>query len=304
MSDSQHHSNTAQGHRAPGFLVDTAWLAAHLGCPDLRLFDCSATMQVDPVIQQRVHPEREAFEAAHIPGAHFIDIEADLSDRSHQVHLMLPPRDAFAQAMSTLGVSNDSLVVIYSTSNIWWATRVWWMLRVYGFDNAHILDGGLARWRAEGRALEAGPSAPAAPGRFVASPARRLVAGRDDVLSAIGAPHTRIVNALRPTQYSGEEAPRKGRRGHIESSINVPAGSLLDADSGCLLDDAALQAVFGSAGIEPSQRVIAYCGGGVSASLDVFALTKLGYKDVLLYDASLGEWGSDDSLPMQVEPTA
>ncbi|SDV50699.1 sulfurtransferase [Chitinasiproducens palmae] len=295
-------SQAPVGRIEPGFLVDTDWLAANLDRPDLRLFDCSATMHVDPVIQQRVHPERDAFEAAHIAGARFIDIDAQLSDHDHPVHLMLPPREAFASAMAALGISNDSLVVIYSTGNIWWATRVWWMLRVYGFDHAHILDGGLQKWRAEGRPVATGPSAPPAPGHFTASAPRALVADRQAVLAAIGDAGTRIVNALRPPQYSGAEAPRKGRPGHIASSVNVPAASLLDPATGCLLDDAALRAAFVEAGVTPAQRVVAYCGGGVSASLVVFALTKLAHPDVRLYDASLGEWASDPTLPMQIEP--
>uniref|UniRef100_UPI0020165BB9 rhodanese-like domain-containing protein n=1 Tax=Pandoraea sp. PE-S2R-1 TaxID=1986994 RepID=UPI0020165BB9 len=104
----------------PGFLVSTDWLAAHLDAPELRLFDCSATMVVDPVVKQRVQPERAAFEAGHIPGAQFIDIDAQLSDHDHQFHLMLPPAEAFKDAVEALGISDDSLVVIYSTGSIWW----------------------------------------------------------------------------------------------------------------------------------------------------------------------------------------
>ncbi|QHE91632.1 sulfurtransferase [Pandoraea fibrosis] len=289
----------------PGFLVSTAWLSDHLDDPTLRVFDCSATMVVDPVIKQRVQPERAAFEAGHIPGARFIDIDAQLSDPDHQFHLMLPPPAAFRDAVEALGIGDDSLVVIYSTGSIWWATRIWWMLRVYGFTNAHVLDGGLARWRAEGRALAQGDEASVPRGDFTVAPVRPFVAARADVEQVVRGIEptrlTRLVNALRPSQYSGEELPRKGRPGHIPGSINIPAASLLDADSGRFLDDDGLRERFAAAGIDEQTPVIAYCGGGVSASLVVFALMKLGHANVRLYDASLGEWGSAPELPMQVE---
>lgn len=285
----------------PGYLVNTAWLAENLHRDDLRLFDCSATMVVDPVIKQRVQPERSAFEAAHIPGAQFIDIDAQLSDRHHPIHLMLPPPEAFKSAVEALGIRNDSLVVIYSTGTPWWATRVWWMLRVYGFTNAHLLDGGLAKWQAEGYPVERGPAAAPARGEFSVAQPLPYVAERADVVRALHAPEVRLINALRPAQYSGEELPRKGRPGHIPGSINVSAASLLDAATGQLLDDAGLRARFAAADIGPERAVIAYCGGGVSASLVVFALMKLGHPNVRLYDASLGEWGSAPELPMQVD---
>ncbi|MCI3206489.1 MULTISPECIES: sulfurtransferase [Pandoraea] len=289
----------------PGFLVSTQWLSANLHRPDLRVFDCSATMVVDPVIRQRVQPERAAFEAGHVPGAQFIDIDAQLSDREHRFHLMLPPPAAFKVAVEALGIGDDSLVVIYSTGSIWWATRVWWMLRTYGFTNAHVLDGGLARWIAEGRLVESGEGVireRTARGEFTPAPKRPYVAQREDVEHVVsGDTATRLINALRPAQYSGEELPRKGRPGHIPGSINIPAASLLDADSGCFLDDDALRALFTAAGVDADTPVIAYCGGGVSASLVVFALMKLAHPNVRLYDASLGEWGSAPELPMQLE---
>lgn len=289
----------------PGFLVSTDWLAKNLHRPNLRLFDCSATMVVDPVIKQRVRPERDAFEAAHIPGATFIDIDTDLSDREHRFHLMLPPAEAFKSAVEALGIGDDSLVVIYSTGSIWWATRVWWMLRAYGFANAHVLDGGFARWIAQERQVEQGRGANgrgASADGFTAVLERAYVAAREDVERVVfDGEATRLVNALRPAQYSGEELPRKGRPGHIPGSLNIPAASLLDAGTGRFLDDDALRKHFAAAGIDDQTPVIAYCGGGISASLVVFALMKLQSKDVRLYDASLGEWGSAPDLPMVME---
>jgi thiosulfate/3-mercaptopyruvate sulfurtransferase len=176
------------------------------------------------------------------------------------------------------------------------------MLRVYGFTNAHVLDGGLPRWLAEGRPVETGASPAAlAPGNFTPAAPKPYVANRADMVAAVGAPGVRIINALRPEQYSGAERPRKGRPGHIPSSINVPAASLLDPSTNLLLDDEALRARFVEAGVTGHERVLAYCGGGVSASFIVFALMKLGYSNVLLYDASLAEWACDSALPMQTE---
>lgn len=284
--------------RVPAFLVETEWLARHLDDPGLLVFDCTANMVVDPIVQQRVHAERAAFEAGHIKGAQFIDIDLDLSDKWHRYHLMLPNAADFKRSIERLGVSNDSTVVIYSTGNIWWATRVWWMLRVYGFDHAHILNGSYKKWVAEGRPVETGPSQPRAQGNFVPTPPAPLVASLEDVKAALNDDQTCLINALRPAQFSGEEMPRKGRPGRIPRSISLPAANVLTAD-GRFLEGEALHEVLHNAGVKGGERVITYCGGGVSASAVAFVLMMSGHPDVRIYDASLAEWGSDLSLPME-----
>ena len=288
----------SEGFVHPEFLVETDWLAAHLGDPGLRVFDCTTHLIPDPKIVYQVVPGRADFEKAHVPGAGFIDVQGDLSDRNQKLRFMRPSADAFAAAMSRLGVGDGSRVVLYSTANPWWATRVWWLLRSFGFDNAAVLNGGFQKWRREGRPVETGPAKPVAPARFVVAEERDLMVARDAVLGAIGDPATCTINALAAEQHAGTGGNSYGRPGHIMGSVNVPAASLLDPATNAFLPPEALRARFASVGAL-DKRVIAYCGGGIAASADALALVMLGHEDVVVYDASLSEWAVDPSLPME-----
>jgi thiosulfate/3-mercaptopyruvate sulfurtransferase len=189
-------------------------------------------------------------------------------------------------------------VVAYSTANHWWATRLWWMLRVFGHDNAAVLDGGLQKWKAEGRPLEAGPAAPRPRGRFTARPPRKdLVAGRDDVLAAMDANGACTVNALRREQHEGRGGVNYGRRGHIAGSINIPAVEHLGPDN-TFRSAQELREQLAPALASP--RVIAYCGGGIAATSVALVMAMLGRDDVRVYDASLTEWAADPALPMEL----
>jgi thiosulfate/3-mercaptopyruvate sulfurtransferase len=148
---------TTQGFAHPEFLVDTDWLAAHLADPGVVVLDCTTHLIPAPGAGYTVKPGREDFEQRHIPGAQFVDLQADLSDPHHQFRFMLPSADRFAASMSRLGMGDGTRVVLYSTANVWWASRVWWLLRVFGHDHAAVLDGGFQKWTAEGRAVETGP---------------------------------------------------------------------------------------------------------------------------------------------------
>lgn len=282
----------------PEFLVETDWLAAHLGDPDLRVFDCTTHLIPDPKITYRVVPGRADFEQAHIPGAQFIDLQADLSDNTQRLRFMAPGAEAFAAAMHRFGVGARSRVVLYSTANVWWATRVWWLLRVFGFDAAAVLNGGFQKWSAEGRPTESGPATQRPPGDFAASGVRPLMVGREEVLAAIGDGATCTINALTPPQHAGSGGNSYGRPGHIAGSVNLPAAHLLDPGDNTFLPASALRARFAEAGAL-DKRVITYCGGGIAASADALVLTMLGHENVLLYDASLSEWAADPALPMQ-----
>ncbi|MDQ2802465.1 MAG: rhodanese-like domain-containing protein, partial [Pseudomonadota bacterium] len=170
-----------QGFTHPEFLVETQWLAAHLDDPTVLVFDCTTHLIPDPKITYQVVPGREDFERGHIPGAQFIDLQADLSDNARRLRFMAPRSEEFAAAMRRLGVSDDSRVVLYSTANVWWATRVWWLLRVFGFDRAAVLNGGFQKWAREQRPAEAGPARSRAPGDFTARTTRPLMVGKDEV---------------------------------------------------------------------------------------------------------------------------
>ncbi|HZU89665.1 MAG TPA: sulfurtransferase [Stellaceae bacterium] len=284
----------------PEFLVETEWLEHRLGDAGLRVLDCTTHLIPDPKITYRVVPGRADFEQGHIPGAQFVDLQADLSDNAHRLRFMAPTAEAFAAAMSRFGVGEGTRVVLYSTANPWWATRVWWLLRVFGFDDAAVLNGGFQKWRREGRPIETGPAKPRPPGRFVVRDRRPLMVGKEEVLRAIGDPRICTLNALSPEQHAGTGGNSYGRPGRIKGSRNLPAAHLIDPDSNAFLPAEELRRRFAAVGAF-DKAVVTYCGGGIAASADAFALTLLGHPDVKLYDASLSEWASDPSLPMETD---
>jgi thiosulfate/3-mercaptopyruvate sulfurtransferase len=288
----------AAGFAHPEFLIDTETLHSRLGDPGLCVLDCTTHLLPDPKITYQVVPGRADFEQGHIPGAQFVDLQADLSDNGHRFRFMAPAAEAFAAAMSRFGVGEGVRVVLYSTANPWWATRVWWLLRVFGFDDAAVLDGGFQKWRREGRPVETGPARPRPPGRFVVREQRPLMVGKEEVLRAIGDPGVCTLNALLPEQHAGTGGTSYGRPGRIKGSRNLPAAHLLDRASNTFLPAEELRRRFAAVGAL-DRAVITYCGGGIAASADAFALTLLGHEHVKLYDASLSEWASDPNLPME-----
>ena len=293
-------SATAQGYVHPEYLVDTDWLAAHLGDPKLVVLDCTTHLIPDPKITYTVKPGREDFEKAHIPSAQFLDLQADLSDNGAlPLRFMLPKPAEFAAAMRRFGISDDSKIVTYSTANPQWATRVWWVLRVYGFDNAAVLNGGFPKWAKEGRAIEAGPAKPRIAGNFTERPAKPLMADKNDVLAAIGDGAVCTINALQAPQHAGIGGNTYGRPGRIAGSVNVPTAGLIDPATNTFLPAAQLRSQFDAVHAF-DKKIITYCGGGIAASATAHALVMLGHPDVRLYDASMSEWAIDEGLPMEV----
>jgi thiosulfate/3-mercaptopyruvate sulfurtransferase len=288
------------GYVHPEYLVETDWLAAHLGDPKLVVLDCTTHLIPDPKITYTVKPGREDFEKGHIPGAQFADVQADLSDNtgSTKLRFMLPPSAEFAAAMRRFGVSDDSKVVTYSTANPQWATRIWWVLRVYGFDNAAVLNGGFQKWAKEGRPVETGPGKLRPAGSFTERAAKPLMADKNDVLAAIDDGAVCTINALQAPQHAGAGGNTYGRPGRIKGSVNVPTVGLLDPETNTFLPPAALRQKFDAVHAF-DKKVITYCGGGIAASATAHALVMLGHPDVRLYDASMSEWAIDESLPME-----
>ena len=282
----------------PEYLIDTASLERRLGEPGLRVLDCTTHLIPDPKTTYQVVPGRADFERGHIPGAQFVDIQADLSDNYHRLRFMRPSAAAFAAAMSRFGVGEGTRVVIYSTTTPQWATRVWWLLRTFGFDNAAVLDGSWQKWSREGRPVETGPARPRPPGNFVVREERPLMVGKEDVLQAIGDPGACTINALAPEQHAGTGGSSYGRPGHIKGSVNLPAAHLLDPETNEFLPAGELRKRFARIGAF-DKNVVTYCGGGIAASADALALVMLGHPDVRLYDASLSEWAIDPALPME-----
>jgi thiosulfate/3-mercaptopyruvate sulfurtransferase len=290
--------SAVEGYAHPEFLIETDALERALGDPALRVFDCTTNLIPDPKTTYQAVPARADFEKGHIPGAQFIDLQADLSDNRRRFRFMLPSAEAFAAAMSRFGVGEGTRVVLYSTANPWWATRVWWLLRVFGFDDAAVLDGGWQKWSREGRPVETGPAKPRPPARFVVRQQRPLMVGKEEVLRAIGDGAVCTLNALLPEQHAGTGGNSYGRPGRIKGSVNLPAAHLLDPATNEFLPAAELRRRFEAVGAFGKQT-ITYCGGGIAASADAFALVMLGHPDVKLYDASLSEWAIDPTLPME-----
>jgi thiosulfate/3-mercaptopyruvate sulfurtransferase len=289
--------------RDPGSVVQTDWLEAHLDAPHLRIFDCTTHLKpAEPGsdMPYLVVGARAEYDAGHIPGAGFLDVQAELSDNATKLRFTMPSADRFAAAMSRHGVGEGTRVVLYSAGSIMWATRVWWMLRAFGFDNAAVLDGGWDKWLAEGRPVSTAPCA-YPPAQFISRPRPGMIVSKEQVLAAIRDPSTVIVNALSPELHSGKTPSRYGRPGRVPGSVNVSAGALLDSRTKAFVPLAQARAKFDAAGIEKSKDVICYCGGGISATVDLFLLHQLGHDRITLYDGSMGEWAKDQSLPIETD---
>lgn len=281
----------------PDSLLSTDWLAAHRDAPGLRVFDTTCFLVPDPKTTLRAESGRAAYEEAHIPGAAFLDITGDaFSDPAGAFRFTMPNPQRLAEAFGAHGIGDDTAVVLYAADNPSWATRFWWMLRVAGFDNAAVLDGGLKKWRAEGRPVATGIERHPAT-TLTARPRPDLVVGRDGVLAAL-AEGACVVNALSPEQHRGD-GTHYGRPGRIAGSVNVASRDLLDPTSNAFKPQADIAEAMRASGALDAARVVPYCGGGIAASVTTFWLTRLGHPNVALYDNSLSEWVTDPSLPMQ-----
>jgi thiosulfate/3-mercaptopyruvate sulfurtransferase len=285
-------------------LITSTELEGLLGRPDLRLFDCTTYLEPAPAGSGEPYdavPGRHSFEAGHIPGADFLDLQSEFSDRNAPLHFMMPAIAQLEAAFGHHGVSADSQVVLYSIGTPMWATRFWWMLQSLGFAHAAVLDGGLDTWKIEGRAIEIGPAKGYPSTTFVAKPKPGYFVGKNDVLAAKDEPNTVVVNALGPQFHKGLEPSRYGRPGRVPGSCNVSAATLLDPRTKAFVPLADAEAKFAAQGITQDKRVVAYCGGGISATVDLFLLHRLGYRDLTLYDGSMGEWAKDASLPIETD---
>jgi thiosulfate/3-mercaptopyruvate sulfurtransferase len=283
-------------------LITAAELAGFLDRPELRLFDCTTYLEPAPEGSGQPYlavPGRHTFEAGHIPGADFLDLQGEFSDSTTGLAFMMPAVAQLEAAFGAHGISADSRVVLYGIGTPMWATRFWWMLKSLGFDNAAVLDGGLDTWKAEGRAIETGPARGYTPATFTARPRRGYFVGKHDVLAATAERDTIVVNALGPQFHRGLEPSRYGRPGRVPGSCNVSAATLLDPQTKVFVPLADAEAKFAAQGFRKDKRVVAYCGGGISATIDLFLLHRLGYHNLTLYDGSMGEWAKDPSLPIE-----
>ena len=281
-------------------LITTEELARRMDAPAVRVFDCTTYLRPRTDGQPGYISEsgRANYDKGHLPGAAFLDLAGELSDTSSKLRYTLPPLETLTRAFAAKGIGHGTFVVLYSHATPTWATRIWWMLRAVGFDDAAILDGGLDKWKAEGRPLETKET--------IHPPATLTLRGRpeifvdkNDMKAAIGKPGTLTLNALSHDQHKGTGGVTYGRPGRITGSSCVPAASLFGPDK-TLKPINELRAAFDGVGAAPDKRVLVYCGGGIAASLDAFVLTALlGHKNVSVYDNSMQEWSNDSSLPME-----
>ncbi len=275
----------------PRTLVPTDWLAAHLKDPDLRILDASW------YLPDAGRDGRVEYDAAHIPGARFFDIDEIADLRSGLPHTV-PPVEKFRVRMRALGVGDGHRVVVYDGAGLFSAARVWWLFRLMGHRDVAVLDGGLPKWRAEGRAVTAEP--PSIRDRhMIVDRQDHLVRDVTQVARAAKLGDHAIIDARPAARFRGDvPEPRPGlRAGHIPGSRNVPFGALLNADGTMQAPDA-LRAVFEAAGVDLAKPAITTCGSGVTAAILALALERMGKTDVSVYDGSWSEWGSYADLPI------
>lgn len=276
----------------PKSLVSTDWLSAHLNDPDLRIIDASW------YLPDMGRDGRAEYDAAHIPGARFVDIDA-ISDARSELPHMAPPPEKFISRMRALGIGDGHQVVVYDGAGLFSAARIWWLFRLMGKTDVAVLDGGMPKWIAEGRPVEDMP--PVLRDRHITvSVQNQMVVDVTQVAHAAKLADHEILDARSPARFTGSEPePRAGlRSGHIPGSKNVHYRTLLNAD-GTMKDADALRAQFETAGVDLEKPMITSCGSGVTAAILSLALYRIGIERVALYDGSWAEWGMYDGLRVE-----
>lgn len=283
---------------AQNWIVDTDWLADHLQSPDLIVLDGSWHL---PTAGRDAKAE---YLKEHIPGALFFDID-DLSDEKSDLPHMLPSTVKFASRMKKMGVGDGARIVVYDSTGIFSAARVWWTFRAMGHGDVAVLNGGLKKWKAEGRPLEDGPAPKRSERHYTPLQNTEIIRDLDDMKSLIAKGGAQIVDARPAGRFEGKDAePRPGlRSGHMPGAKNIPSQALLNAD-GTFKSNDELAALFKAAGINVAKPVITTCGSGVTASMLALALAALGQTNAAVYDGSWAEWGQENGLPIETGPSS
>ncbi|MEE8501493.1 MAG: 3-mercaptopyruvate sulfurtransferase [Kiloniellales bacterium] len=273
-------------------LVGTGWLAEHLEAPDVRIADASYYLP-----HEGLDPRAE-FEAHHIPGAVFFDID-EIADTTSDLPHMIPPPEKFSARVRKLGLGDGVRIVVYDQRGIFSAPRVWWTFRLFGHEDVAVLDGGLPKWLAEGRPVEDGPADPSER-HFTARTNSFMVRDLDQMVKNLEKGREQVLDARSRARFEGSEAePRPGLRpGHIPNSRCLPLTELLDPRTQTMLPAKELCRRFEAAGIDMHRPVVTTCGSGVTAAVLALGLSIAGHKDVAVYDGSWAEWGQPGDTPV------
>src|SRR5918997_289577 len=285
-------------------LVTTDWLEEHLDYPEVRIVDIRGYVKKTDLGEGRQRAEysgaREEYDEAHVPGAVYMDWTRDITDPDNPVPVQIAPPERFAKLVGSLGIGDDTHVVVYDHAGGQFATRLWWALTYYGHDGVSVLDGGWKKWTAEGR-----PTTSAVPelepATFTPRPRPEWRKEAKDVLAASERGGAVVLDARDEEQYTGAVARGEGRAGRVPGAAHLHADSLFDPEDGTFRPDEELTERLREAGVpeDKDAPLVAYCNGGVAATVPLFALHRFGYKNLANYDGSWNEWGTREDLPAE-----
>jgi thiosulfate/3-mercaptopyruvate sulfurtransferase len=266
-------------------IVTADWLKSHLGAPDVRVLDCTSYLPTEP------RTGRQTYDAHHIPGARFFDIE-DIADTDSPLPHMLPAPEKFASRVRKLGLGDGHRIICYDQNNFNASARVWWMFRAMGHADVAVLDGGFDAWRAAGGAIEDLPPHFQADRHFTVRPRRDLVRDLEQTKAMLASGSAQVVDARSAARFRGQaDEPRPGlRKGHAPGAVSVPFTEVIA--NGFMKPEAEIRAVFAKAGVDLAKPIINMCGSGVTAAILALAQSIAGHDDAAIYDGSWSEWGA------------